>query len=87
MACCHGVVTVIEAPEGPQEEERDMEHGETGGTHSAKNASQSQSFCWFRWCQTLGRCCTRQRRETIHYAEMARISTGVYTPQSCRKTL
>ena len=86
MACCQGVVTVIEATDGPQEE-RDMEDGETDGTHSAKNVSQSRPFCWFRWCQTLGQCYTRERRETIHYAEMARISTGVYTPQTCRKTI
>ena len=40
IACCHGVVTVIERTDGPQEEEeRDMEDGETGGTHSAKNVS------------------------------------------------
>ena len=54
IACCHGVVTVIERTDGPQEEEeRDMEDGETGGTHSAKNVSQSRPCRWFRWCQTL----------------------------------
>ena len=44
VACCQGVVTVIEATDGPQEE-RDMEDGETSGTHSAKNVSQSRPFC------------------------------------------
>ena len=43
VACCQGVVTVIEVTDGLQEE-RDMEDGETGGTHSTKNVFQSRSF-------------------------------------------
>ena len=76
VACCQGVVAVIEATDGSQGDENDMKDGETGSTHSAKNVFQSRSFRWFHWCQTLGRCCTCQRRETIYHAKMAGISTA-----------
>ena len=66
VACCQGVVTVIEAPDGPQEE-NDMEDDETGSTHSTQNVSQPRSSRWFSWCHALGRCRTRRRRETVYH--------------------
>ena len=42
VACCQGVVTVVEAPDGPQEE-NDIEDAETGSTHSTQNVSQTRS--------------------------------------------
>ena len=41
--CCQGVVTVIEAPDGPQEE-NDMKDGETGSTHSTQTVDNPVSF-------------------------------------------
>ena len=53
VACCHGVVTVIETPDGPQEAESYVEDGDTGGTHSAKNVSQSRSTVGFAGAKPL----------------------------------
>ena len=85
VALCQGVVTVIKVPDGPQEE-NDMEDGKRGSTHSTQNVSQPRSSRWFLWCQALGRCRTRQRRETVYHAKLVRISTGVYTSKTCQET-
>ena len=63
-----------------RKKKNDMEDGETGSTHSMQNVSQPRSSRWFRWCQALGRCRTRQRREIVYHALESQLAYTLHKP-------